>query len=133
MKHQCTYIRCAFYIYRINTCVLEKIRYNHMAYEFVASIVQRLECKPSKLEMRVRFPLLAPRILVIARNAHDYENPVSCHSSTNSWNKNSRFKGQQRRTGTRPVCINTVATVVKFWACAGVGEPGQTVNLLSYD
>ena len=21
----------------------------------------------------------------------------------------------------------------KFWACAGVGEPGQTVNLLSYD
>ena len=24
-------------------------------------------------------------------------------------------------------------TVKKFWACAGVGEPGQTVNLLSYD
>ena len=53
--------RCAFYIYRINTCVYKKIRYNHMAYEFVASIVQRLECKPSKLEMRVRFPLLAPQ------------------------------------------------------------------------
>ena len=34
-----------------------------MAYKLVASIVQRLECKPSKLEMRVRFPLLAPRIV----------------------------------------------------------------------
>ena len=40
-----------------------------MAYELVASIVQRLECKPSKLEMRVRFPLLAPRNFVIARKA----------------------------------------------------------------
>ena len=40
-----------------------------MAYELVASIVQRLECKPSKLEMRVRFPLLAPRNFVIAQKA----------------------------------------------------------------
>lgn len=29
---------------------------------FVAGIVQRLVCKPSKLEMRVRFPLPAPRL-----------------------------------------------------------------------
>ena len=32
-----------------------------MGFEFVAGIVQRLVCKPSKLEMRVRFPLPAPK------------------------------------------------------------------------
>ena len=38
-----------------------------MGLKLVASIVQRLECKPSKLEMRVRFPLLAPRIFTEAQ------------------------------------------------------------------
>ena len=37
--------------------------------------------------MRVRFPLLAPRILVIARSAHDYKNPVSRRSRAFSEDK----------------------------------------------
>ena len=65
-----------------------------------AGIVQRLVCKPSKLEMRVRFPLPAPHF-------------ARCFV----WQATFR-QGENGQ---------------KFWACAGVGEPGQTVNLLSYD
>ena len=85
----------------------------------LAGIVQGLVCKPSKLEMRVRFPLPAPSVFAGAKLRQ-----AGCTRAK----RNAAAERKRRRA----TCRYRVAGR-EFWACAGVGEPGQTVNLLSYD